>query len=212
MLSCLSLPPPLPPFSLCFSLSVWLSGHGAARCCDADGSRSVPTTDSAAHFSPSGYSRWSSSHAHTFLITVNSYLWMYSFISSFQGAVLSVTYTVAAATGITYLQYTDVDSGRNIFNTGFTVFMSLVLPRWFRMQSGFIYTGRMKTLKCSLTGKQGHFIIVDGVHSFCFLIFLHLGVRSLDIFLQSCLMLPVFLVSLLAFLLDHTVSGTKHTH
>ncbi|XP_026802513.3 solute carrier family 23 member 3 [Pangasianodon hypophthalmus] len=90
------------------------------------------------------------------------------------GAVLSVTYTVAAATGITYLQYTDVDSGRNIFNTGFTVFMSLVLPRWFRMQSGFIYT----------------------------------GVRSLDIFLQSCLMLPVFLVSLLAFLLDHTVSGT----
>ncbi|KAF4087158.1 hypothetical protein AMELA_G00092020 [Ameiurus melas] len=90
------------------------------------------------------------------------------------GAVLSVTYTVAAATGITYLQYTDVDSGRNIFNTGFTVFMSLVLPRWFRMQSGFIYT----------------------------------GVRSLDIFLQSCMMLPVFLVSLLAFLLDHTVSGT----
>ncbi|KAK3543238.1 hypothetical protein QTP70_014097 [Hemibagrus guttatus] len=90
------------------------------------------------------------------------------------GAVLSVTYTVAAATGITYLQYTDVDSGRNIFNTGFTVFMSLVLPRWFRMQSGFIYT----------------------------------GVGSLDIFLQSCLMLPVFLVSLLAFLLDHTVSGT----
>ncbi|KAM9486410.1 solute carrier family 23 member 3 [Clarias gariepinus] len=90
------------------------------------------------------------------------------------GAVLSVTYTVASATGITYLQYTDVDSGRNIFNTGFTVFMSLVLPRWFRMQSGFIYT----------------------------------GLRSLDIFLQSCLMLPVFLVSFLAFLLDHTVSGT----
>ncbi|XP_027020582.1 solute carrier family 23 member 3 isoform X1 [Tachysurus fulvidraco] len=90
------------------------------------------------------------------------------------GAVLSVTYTVAAATGITYLQYADVDSGRNIFNTGFTVFMSLVLPRWFRMQSGFIYT----------------------------------GVGSFDIFLQSCLMLPVFLVSLLAFLLDHTVSGT----
>ncbi|XP_060784828.1 solute carrier family 23 member 3 [Neoarius graeffei] len=90
------------------------------------------------------------------------------------GAVLSVTYTVAAATGITYLQYTDVDSGRNIFNTGFTVFMSLVLPHWFRMQSGFIDT----------------------------------GVHGLDIFLQSCLMLPVFLISILSFLLDHTVSGT----
>ncbi|KAL7865482.1 hypothetical protein SRHO_G00107290 [Serrasalmus rhombeus] len=90
------------------------------------------------------------------------------------GAVLSMTYTVATATGITYLQYTDVDSGRNIFNTGFTVFMSLVLPCWFRMRSDFIYTGE----------------------------------PSLDIFLQSCLMLPVFLVSFLAFFLDHTVSGT----
>ncbi|KAI4873069.1 hypothetical protein NFI96_025485 [Prochilodus magdalenae] len=90
------------------------------------------------------------------------------------GAVLSVTYTVAAATGITYLQYTDVDSGRNIFNTGFTVFMSLVVPRWFRMQSGFISSGE----------------------------------PSLDIFLQSCLMLPVFLVGVLAFFLDNTVSGS----
>ncbi|XP_072541172.1 solute carrier family 23 member 3 [Salminus brasiliensis] len=90
------------------------------------------------------------------------------------GAVLSVTYTVAVATGITYLQYTDMDSGRNVFNTGFTVFMSLVLLRWFRMQSGFIYT----------------------------------GAPGLDTFLQSCLMLPVFLVGFLAFFLDHTVSGT----
>ncbi|XP_066542032.1 solute carrier family 23 member 3 [Hoplias malabaricus] len=57
------------------------------------------------------------------------------------GAVLSVCYTVAASTGITYLQYTDVDSGRNIFNTGFTVFMALVLPRWFRVHSDIIYTG-----------------------------------------------------------------------
>ncbi|XP_026876908.2 solute carrier family 23 member 3 isoform X2 [Electrophorus electricus] len=90
------------------------------------------------------------------------------------GAVLSVTYTVATATGITYLQYTDVDSGRNIFNTGFVVFMSLVLPRWFRMQLGFIHT----------------------------------SVPVLDVFLQSCLMLPMFLVGFLAFLLDHTVSGS----
>lgn len=89
----------------------------------------------------------------------------YTFILSFQGAVLSVTYTVAAATGITYLQYTDVDSGRNIFNTGFTVFMSLVLSRWFRLQSGFIYTGRMKMFKgCPLTGKQDCIIILNKVH------------------------------------------------
>uniref|UniRef100_W5KEA4 Solute carrier family 23 member 3 n=1 Tax=Astyanax mexicanus TaxID=7994 RepID=W5KEA4_ASTMX len=90
------------------------------------------------------------------------------------GAVLSVTYTVAAGTGITYLQYTDVDSGRNLFNTGFTVFMSLVLLHWFRIRPGFINT----------------------------------GVPGLDVFLQSCLMLPVLVVGVLAFFLEHTVSGT----
>ncbi|XP_058644085.1 solute carrier family 23 member 3 isoform X2 [Onychostoma macrolepis] len=56
------------------------------------------------------------------------------------GALLGVTYTLAVATGITYFQHADVDSGRNIFNIGFTVFMSLALPRWFRLHSSFIQT------------------------------------------------------------------------
>ncbi|XP_017213243.2 solute carrier family 23 member 3 isoform X1 [Danio rerio] len=90
------------------------------------------------------------------------------------GAVLSVTYALAVATGITYFQHADVDSGRNIFNIGFTMFMSLALPHWFRLHSGFIQT----------------------------------GVGSVDVFLQSLLTLPVFLVGVLAFLLEHTVSGT----
>ncbi|XP_064166670.1 solute carrier family 23 member 3 isoform X2 [Anguilla rostrata] len=90
------------------------------------------------------------------------------------GAVLSVTYAVAIATGVTYFQYTHMDSGRNIFNIGFAVFMSLLLPRWFSLQPTFIFT----------------------------------GVSSLDVFLQSLLTLPVFLVGLLAFLLDNTVSGS----
>uniref|UniRef100_A0A673K664 Solute carrier family 23 member 3 n=1 Tax=Sinocyclocheilus rhinocerous TaxID=307959 RepID=A0A673K664_9TELE len=90
------------------------------------------------------------------------------------GAVLGVTYTLAVATGITYFQHADVDSGRNIFNIGFTVFMSLALPRWFRLHSSFIQT----------------------------------GVPSVDVFLQSLLTLPVFFVGVLAFLLEHTVSGT----
>ncbi|XP_043105402.1 solute carrier family 23 member 3 [Puntigrus tetrazona] len=90
------------------------------------------------------------------------------------GAVLGVTYTLTVATGITYFQHADVDSGRNIFNIGFTVFMSLALPRWFRLHSAFIQT----------------------------------GVPSADVFLQSLLTLPVFFVGVLAFLLEHTVSGT----
>ncbi|XP_042558950.1 solute carrier family 23 member 3 isoform X1 [Clupea harengus] len=47
------------------------------------------------------------------------------------GAILCVTYTVATATGVTYFQHGHMDSGRNIFNIGFTMFMALVLPRWF---------------------------------------------------------------------------------
>lgn len=90
------------------------------------------------------------------------------------GAVLSVTYTLAVATGITYFQHADVDSGRNIFNIGFTMFMSLALPRWFRLHYSFIQT----------------------------------GVASVDVLLQSLLTLPVFFVGVLAFLLEHTVSGT----
>ncbi|KAL0985613.1 hypothetical protein UPYG_G00159450 [Umbra pygmaea] len=57
------------------------------------------------------------------------------------GAVLMVTHTIAVAMGVMYFQFTHIDSGRNIFNIGFAVFMSLVLPRWFRIQSDFIDTG-----------------------------------------------------------------------
>lgn len=57
------------------------------------------------------------------------------------GGILSVTYTVAIATGITYFQNTDMDSGRNIFNIGFTVFMGLLVPQWVSKNPGCIVTG-----------------------------------------------------------------------
>ncbi len=66
---------------------------------------------------------------------------MFAYALVLSGALLGVTYTLAVATGITYFQHADVDSGRNIFNIGFTVFMSLALPRWFRLHSSFIHTG-----------------------------------------------------------------------
>ncbi|XP_048880482.1 solute carrier family 23 member 3 [Brienomyrus brachyistius] len=97
-----------------------------------------------------------------------------SFPLAIHGAVLSVTYTVAVGTGVTYFQYTHMDSARNIFNIGFAVFMSLLLPRWFNFHKTFVLT----------------------------------GVASLDVLFISLLTLPVFIVGLLAFFLDNTVSGS----
>ncbi|XP_052005074.1 solute carrier family 23 member 3 [Xyrauchen texanus] len=99
---------------------------------------------------------------------------LFSVPLAIHGAILCVTYALAIGTGITYFQHTNVDSGRNIFNIGFTVFMSLALPHWFRHHSKFIHT----------------------------------GAPSVDVLLQSLLTLPVFFVGVLAFLLEHTVSGT----
>ncbi|XP_067890920.1 solute carrier family 23 member 3-like isoform X2 [Heterodontus francisci] len=57
------------------------------------------------------------------------------------GGVLSVTYTMAVSIGVSYFQYTNIDSGRNIFIIGFTVFMALLTPRWFIRNPDYIATG-----------------------------------------------------------------------
>nr|XP_060629302.1 solute carrier family 23 member 3 [Anolis sagrei ordinatus] len=57
------------------------------------------------------------------------------------GGVLCVTYSVAVGTGISYFQYTDIDSGRNIFIVGFTMFMGLLVPRWLFAAPGSLRTG-----------------------------------------------------------------------
>ncbi|XP_015270850.1 PREDICTED: solute carrier family 23 member 3 [Gekko japonicus] len=46
------------------------------------------------------------------------------------GGMLCVTYSVAVGTGISCFQYTNIDSGRNIFIVGFTMFMGLLVPKW----------------------------------------------------------------------------------
>ncbi|XP_044294435.1 solute carrier family 23 member 3 isoform X2 [Varanus komodoensis] len=46
------------------------------------------------------------------------------------GGVLCMTYSVAVGTGVSYFQHTDIDSGRNIFIVGFTIFMGLLVPKW----------------------------------------------------------------------------------
>lgn len=54
---------------------------------------------------------------------------------------LCVTYAVAVGTGISYFQYADIDSGRNIFIVGFTMFMALLVPRWLSVSPARLVTG-----------------------------------------------------------------------
>ncbi|XP_069786657.1 solute carrier family 23 member 3 [Narcine bancroftii] len=57
------------------------------------------------------------------------------------GGVLSITYAMAVSVGVSYFQYTNIDSGRNIFIIGFTMFMALLTPRWFGHNPEYIATG-----------------------------------------------------------------------
>ncbi|NXI90859.1 S23A3 protein, partial [Psophia crepitans] len=57
------------------------------------------------------------------------------------GGVLCVTYAVAVGRGISYFQYADIDSGRNIFIVGFTMFMALLVPRWLSTAPARLATG-----------------------------------------------------------------------
>ncbi|PKK17384.1 solute carrier family 23, member 3, transcript variant X2 [Columba livia] len=57
------------------------------------------------------------------------------------GGVLCITYAVAVGTGISYFQYADIDSGRNIFIVGFTMFMALLVPRWLSTAPAYLATG-----------------------------------------------------------------------
>ncbi|NXT22255.1 S23A3 protein, partial [Syrrhaptes paradoxus] len=57
------------------------------------------------------------------------------------GGVLCITYAVAVGTGISYFQYADIDSGRNIFIVGFAMFMALLVPRWLGAAPAHLATG-----------------------------------------------------------------------
>ncbi|XP_077011292.1 solute carrier family 23 member 3 [Tamandua tetradactyla] len=46
------------------------------------------------------------------------------------GGVLGVTQAVVLSTGFSSFHLADIDSGRNVFIVGFSIFMALLLPRW----------------------------------------------------------------------------------
>ncbi|XP_048200685.1 solute carrier family 23 member 3 isoform X1 [Perognathus longimembris pacificus] len=48
------------------------------------------------------------------------------------GGVLGVTQAVVLSAGFSRFHLADIDSGRNVFIVGFSIFMALLLPRWLR--------------------------------------------------------------------------------
>ncbi|XP_029789642.1 solute carrier family 23 member 3 isoform X1 [Suricata suricatta] len=57
------------------------------------------------------------------------------------GGVLGVTQAVVLSTGFSSFYLADIDSGRNVFIVGFSVFMALLLPRWLREAPVLLSTG-----------------------------------------------------------------------
>ncbi|XP_075687188.1 solute carrier family 23 member 3 [Rhinoderma darwinii] len=61
--------------------------------------------------------------------------------SAVHGGTLSLTFSMAVGGGVSFFQYADIDSGRNIFIVGFTMFMALLVPRWLNAVPSKLDTG-----------------------------------------------------------------------
>ncbi|ELK30532.1 Solute carrier family 23 member 3 [Myotis davidii] len=57
------------------------------------------------------------------------------------GGVLGVTQAVVVSTGFSNFHLADIDSGRNVFIVGFSIFMALLLPKWLREAPVLLSTG-----------------------------------------------------------------------
>ncbi|XP_046499463.1 solute carrier family 23 member 3 isoform X4 [Equus quagga] len=57
------------------------------------------------------------------------------------GGVLGVTQAVVLSTGFSSFHLADIDSGRNVFIVGFSIFMALLLPRWLQEAPVLLSTG-----------------------------------------------------------------------
>lgn len=65
-----------------------------------------------------------------------------------------MTYSVAVGMGISYFQYTNIDSGRNIFIVGFTMFMGLLIPKWLFTTPETLATGAENGNQAALGRKK----------------------------------------------------------
>lgn len=53
-----------------------------------------------------------------------------------------MTQAVVLSAGFSSFHLADIDSGRNVFIVGFSIFMALLLPRWLREAPILLNTGR----------------------------------------------------------------------
>lgn len=69
-----------------------------------------------------------------------------------------MTQAVVLSTGFSSFHLADIDSGRNVFIVGFSIFMALLLPRWLRDAPVLLSTGGRSgdgERGYSVAGKQG---------------------------------------------------------
>ncbi|XP_069434472.1 solute carrier family 23 member 3 isoform X5 [Ovis canadensis] len=57
------------------------------------------------------------------------------------GGMLGVTQAMVLSSGFSSFHLADIDSGRNVFIVGFSIFTALLLPRWFREAPVLLSTG-----------------------------------------------------------------------
>lgn len=69
-----------------------------------------------------------------------------------------MTQAVVLSAGFSSFHLADIDSGRNVFIVGFSIFMALLLPRWLREAPVLLSTGGRNgegKRSYSVAGKQG---------------------------------------------------------
>lgn len=58
------------------------------------------------------------------------------------GGLFFVMFSVISAVGLSALHFVDLNSSRNLFVLGFSLFMGLCIPKWMQANPGVINTGK----------------------------------------------------------------------
>ena len=94
------------------------------------------------------------------------------------GGIFTVMFGIITAVGLSNLQFVDLNSTRNLFVLGFSIFFSLVLPKWMQAQ------------------QEAGLSPIDT------------GITTLDSIITVVLTSSMFIAMLLGFILDNTMPGT----
>ena len=94
------------------------------------------------------------------------------------GGIFTVMFGIITAVGLSNLQFVDLNSTRNLFVLGFSIFFSLVLPKWMAAQQ-----------EAGLSP-------------------INTGSTTLDSIITVVLTSSMFIAMLLGFILDNTMPGT----